>query len=80
MKDATKEILKELIQRYPQLGAVQNDVERAYVILEEAYRNGNKVLICGNGGSASDSEHIVGELLKSFKKKRAISMKAVHSS
>lgn len=73
MKDATKEILKELIQRYPQLGAVQNDVERAYVILEEAYRNGNKVLICGNGGSASDSEHIVGELLKSFKKKRAIS-------
>ncbi len=72
MKETTREILKELIKRYPQLYNVKNDIEKAYIILEEAYRNNKKVLICGNGGSASDSEHIVGELLKSFKKKRAI--------
>lgn len=72
MKETTREILNDLIKRYPQLNDVQNDIEKAYIILEEVYRNNNKVLICGNGGSASDSEHIVGELLKSFKKKRAI--------
>ena len=41
-------------------------------MLEEAYRNGRKLLVCGNGGSASDSEHIVGELMKEFKLKRKI--------
>jgi len=56
MKETTREILKELIKRYPQLYNVQNDIEKAYIILEEAYRNNKKVLICGNGGSASDSE------------------------
>ena len=44
----------------------------AYNLLEEAYRNGCKLLVCGNGGSASDSEHIVGELMKEFKLKRKV--------
>jgi phosphoheptose isomerase len=42
----------------------------AYSILEESYSSGRKLLVCGNGGSASDSEHIVGELMKEFKLKR----------
>lgn len=72
MKNSTREILKDLIKRYPQLTSVENDIEKTFLTLQSAYDNGNKILICGNGGSASDSEHIVGELLKSFKKKRPI--------
>lgn len=45
---------------------------KAYDLLEEAYNNGCKLLVCGNGGSASDSEHIVGELMKEFKLKRKV--------
>lgn len=45
---------------------------KAYDLLEEAYSNGRKLLVCGNGGSASDSEHIVGELMKEFKLKRKV--------
>ena len=45
---------------------------RAYELLETAYQNGRKLLVCGNGGSASDSEHIVGELMKEFKLKRKV--------
>ena len=47
-------------------------MRRAFEIAAESYRSGKKLLVCGNGGSAADSEHIVGELMKSFKKKRAI--------
>lgn len=56
-----------LISRYPVLKAVENDIVNAYLILEECYLNGNKLLIAGNGGSCADSEHIVGELMKGFK-------------
>lgn len=45
---------------------------KAYELLEEAYTSGCKLLVCGNGGSASDSEHIVGELMKEFKLKRKV--------
>jgi len=72
MKETTKLILEDLIVRYPSLKDNKNDVLKAYLILEEAYKNNKKVLVCGNGGSASDSEHIVGELMKRFKKPRAI--------
>lgn len=48
------------------------DIGRAYEILEEAYASGRKLLVSGNGGSASDSEHIVGELMKEFKLKRRV--------
>ena len=56
-----------LIERYPKLEVCKEDIINAYLILEECYKNGGKVLIAGNGGSAADSEHIVGELMKSFK-------------
>ena len=64
--------LNHLIERYPQLAACREDIKKAYEILETAYKSGRKLLVCGNGGSASDSEHIVGELMKEFKLKRKI--------
>lgn len=65
-------ILNELIERYPALECVKDEIQKAYELLEATYAKGGKVLICGNGGSASDSEHIVGELMKSFVLKRAL--------
>lgn len=67
-----EEQLTILIERYPQLAVCKDDIKRAYEILEAAYSNGRKLLVCGNGGSASDSEHIVGELMKEFKLKRKV--------
>ncbi len=64
--------IETLVQRYPQLECCQEEILKAYQILEEAYRSGCKLLVAGNGGSASDSEHIVGELMKEFKLKRKI--------
>lgn len=67
-----EEQLNILIERYPQLSVCKEDIKKAYVLLEAAYNNGRKLLVCGNGGSASDSEHIVGELMKEFKLKRKV--------
>lgn len=67
-----EEHLNHLIDRYPKLIVCKEDIMRAYELLETAYQSGRKLLVCGNGGSASDSEHIVGELMKEFKLKRKI--------
>lgn len=64
--------LNLLIERYPKLAVCKEDIKKAYELLEAAYSNGRKLLVCGNGGSASDSEHIVGELMKEFKLKRKV--------
>lgn len=56
-----------LISRYPALAAVKEDIIAAYLITERSYANGGKLLVAGNGGSAADAEHIVGELMKGFK-------------
>lgn len=72
MKENTKKILDDLICRYPSLVDNKQDILDAYLLLENAYNSNHKLLVCGNGGSAADSEHIVGELMKCFKKKRAI--------
>lgn len=61
-----------LIRRYPKLVVCEKQLQETYEILETAYTKGRKLLVCGNGGSASDSEHIVGELMKEFKLKRKI--------
>lgn len=66
------DILNNLIDRYPVLEASKEEIYQAYKILEECYLNGNKLLVAGNGGSAADAEHIVGELMKSFVKKRPL--------
>lgn len=61
-----------LLTRYPVLANAKQDIIDAYLILEETYNNGGKLLIAGNGGSAADSEHIVGELMKGFKLPRKV--------
>ena len=47
-----------LINRYPALNSVKQDIINAYLVLEECYENDGKLLVAGNGGSAADSEHI----------------------
>ncbi len=61
-----------LIDRYPSLESVRKEILNSYFLMEKCYMNGGKIIIAGNGGSASDSEHIVGELMKSFRLKRPI--------
>lgn len=62
--------LELLVERYPVLQSCKQDILNAYSVLENAYIQGNKLLVAGNGGSAADSEHIVGELMKGFKLSR----------
>ncbi len=62
-----------LIKRYPILQNIEEDIIDAYLMMEECYKNGGKLLIAGNGGSAADSEHIAGELMKRFKIQRPVS-------
>lgn len=63
--------LNTLVKRHPKLECCWDDIENAYGLMVEAYEGDHKLLIAGNGGSASDSEHIVGELMKRFKIPRA---------
>ncbi len=64
--------IQQLIKRYSQLTGLKEEIEKAGKAIIHAYENGGKLLVCGNGGSASDSEHIVGELMKSFEGKRPV--------
>ena len=66
-----KEIGK-LTQRYPELKVCENDIEKAFNLLVDCFKGGNKLLIAGNGGSCADAEHIAGELMKGFKEKRPV--------
>ena len=65
--------IDELVNRYPSLKSCKVEIENATRAFIEVYKEGGKLLICGNGGSASDAQHIVGELMKAFCKKRKIS-------
>src|SRR2546423_15024620 len=65
--------LSSLLARYPALAVCEKELDAAFDLLTAAYKNGNKLLVCGNGGSAADSEHIVAELMKGFLKRRPIS-------
>ena len=71
MKEVYK-ILEDLLFRYPMLEKQRDSILEAYKILESSYAAGGKLLIAGNGGSAADSEHIVGELMKAFIKPRKL--------
>lgn len=64
--------LNNLIKNYPELTEIEPDIKRLIKLMIETYEKGNKILLAGNGGSAADAEHIVGELMKSFVKKRDI--------
>jgi hypothetical protein len=72
MEENIIKILDDLISRYHKLNIVKNNIWMSYKILEKSYLNGGKLLIAGNGGSAADSEHIVGELMKGFIKPRSL--------
>lgn len=64
--------MEELITRYPQLLPVKEAIRKAADCIVACYEQGGKLLVCGNGGSCSDSDHIVGELMKGFENKRRI--------
>ncbi len=72
MENRLLQHINVLIDRYPKLIVCREDIVKAYELLETAYSSGRKLLVSGNGGSASDSEHIVGELMKEFKLKRKV--------
>ena len=72
MRQSTETFILNFFQRNQHLVPEKENILRGIELLLEAYRRGNKVMICGNGGSASDSEHIVGELMKGFLLKRPV--------
>lgn len=72
MTEKVKAQLDLLLERYPQLVVCKDDIAEAYELIETCYANGGKLLIAGNGGSAADAEHIVGELMKGFKNPRKL--------
>lgn len=61
-----------LVQRYPRLKSITPSIISAYEVMEQAYSMDHKLLVAGNGGSAADSEHIAGELMKRFKSPRPV--------
>lgn len=64
--------LAYLLEKYPPMEALLPAIQRAYDTLLACYRTGGQVLICGNGGSASDAEHVVGELMKGYLSRRPV--------
>lgn len=66
-------MLNELLSRYPQLISCKEDIENAVKVIINCYENGGKLILCGNGGSCADCDHIVGELMKGFLKLRPLS-------
>lgn len=68
----TTNILDDLIIKYPKLKTNKESIKKAADSIIKSYEMGGKVLTCGNGGSGSDAEHIVGELMKGFVKKRPL--------
>ena len=65
-------VISRLLAFAPDLEPCLRDLDRAFVLLRDAFEAGGKVLLCGNGGSAADSEHIVGELMKGYLLSRPI--------
>lgn len=70
----------ELIERYPILDSCKEDILEAAELMTSTYKNGGKILLCGNGGSASDCEHIAGELLKGFLSLRKVTDERISAS
>ena len=75
MNDRDQKILThldEMIGRYPAIAGCRQAIEKAYLVLKDAYENGHKLFVAGNGGSAADSEHIAGEMMKRFRLARPV--------
>ena len=69
--------IENLIVRYPTLSAIKSEIEAAAALMTETYLRGGKILLCGNGGSAADCDHIAGELLKGFLSPRKITDESI---
>lgn len=72
MKDSTLALIDEILVNSGLKGKYKAEIVAATEAISKAFQNGNRLYVCGNGGSAADSEHIVGEFAKSFKKKRPV--------
>ena len=72
MKERTLKEFETVLENHPGLEVCRKDIEAAFVLLLSTVRNGGLIMTCGNGGSASDSGHIVGELMKGFKDRRPL--------
>ncbi len=72
MNATVSEILEDLLRRYPSLIECEPSILRAFEALRQTFRMGGKLLCCGNGGSCADCDHIVGELMKSFRFRREL--------
>jgi D-sedoheptulose 7-phosphate isomerase len=72
LKQSTNNIIDDLFIRFPRLIDCKEPIIKTIIELNECFKKGNKLLVCGNGGSAADTLHIVGELMKTFNKKRNI--------
>ena len=72
MEEKVKAILNCLIKSHPELKECEQSILEVFNIIKNSYKHGGTLFVCGNGGSAADSEHIVGELMKSFRFKREL--------
>jgi D-sedoheptulose 7-phosphate isomerase len=79
MKQNSVNILKNLFTKYPVLSTCRDDIFAACELLKKCFSSDGKLLLCGNGGSAADCEHIAGELLKSFKVPRPLTETQKHA-
>ena len=73
MSTGAKKHFERLFERNPYLSIIRDDLLKSFELLSKSFKNGGKLLICGNGGSASDAEHIAGELMKGFYLPRNVS-------
>lgn len=73
LNEKQQEIMVDLITRYPRLETIRQPILNAYQMIVDCYEHGGKLLIAGNGGSSADADHIVGELMKGFLKRRPLS-------
>jgi D-sedoheptulose 7-phosphate isomerase len=64
--------MEKMIDKYPELNSCKESMEQSFRLMKKCYASGGKILLCGNGGSAADCEHIVGELMKGFMSKRPV--------
>ena len=67
LENRQEENLNRLVERYPILGRIREEIAGAYLLMEETSERGGKLLLAGNGGSAADAEHMAGELMKRFR-------------
>lgn len=72
LSEGSERLIANLLEHYPNIVSCLEQIKKAFFILKKTFTNKGKLLVCGNGGSAADAEHISGELMKGFLKKRPL--------